>query len=324
MEASSIVSLVIWGVAGLFVLVFAALTLAKTFFTTDQQTVRMVRRFGKFKHVSEAGLGIKAPWLDDVSEPLSLRTLQHNVRVETITKDKVSLHLTVSVQYQVLQGRAYDAFYKLQNPTSQIESYVFDAVRARVPEMDLDQVFQNKGEIANAVENELKKDMEDFGYGISKALVTEVDPDPKVKAAMNDINTAQREQIAANARGEAQKILTIKAAEAEAEKKKLQGQGVANERTAIAQGIRESASLLKEALGEGIDAQHVMDILMMTQAYDALRDIGANSRTNVVFLPNTAGGLHDLVTATMSSMTAANQLAKDNSKPVDSDKASKQ
>lgn len=283
-----------------FIFLLAIITvfiLLSAIFPVEQQTVRIVTRFGKFLYVASAGLNFKVPIIDNTSGPLSLRTAQHPVDVDTITADKVSVRLQISVQAQVIPEKAFDAFYKLDNPTAQIESYVFDAVRSTVPEMILDQVFQNKGQIANAVQTELQQDMSQFGYSILKVLVTEITPDAKVVAAMNDINAAQREQTAAQARGEADKILVIKRAEAEAEQKKLRGEGVAAERTAIARGISQSASLIREALGEGLEPQHIMDILLTTQGYDAMRDVGGNAKATVVFMPNSARGLQELLSA---------------------------
>lgn len=276
--------------------IFGLVVLFSSFFTVDTQTVRMVTRFGKFKRVATDGLNFKVPFIEAASAPLSLRTEQHNVKVDSITKDKVSVTLTISVQSQVIPAGAFDAFYKLGNPTAQIESYVFDAVRGTVPEMDLDQVFQNKGQIAAAVQGELTTDMTQFGYQILKALVTEVEPDAKVVAAMNDINAAQREQVAATARGEAAKTLAVKAAEAEKETKRLRGEGVAAEREAIAKGIKDSAAQIKDALGD-VGSDEIMRILLTTQGYDAMRDIAGNAKATVVFVPNSAHGLQELLSA---------------------------
>lgn len=293
-------------VLGIVVLV----ALFSCFFTVDTQTVRMVTRFGKFRRVATDGLNFKLPFIEAASKPLSLRTEQHNVKVDSITKDKVSVTLTISVQSQVIPANAFDAYYKLGNPTAQIESYVFDAVRGTVPEMDLDEVFQNKGHIAQAVQGELTSDMQQFGYQILKALVTEVEPDKKVVDAMNDINAAQREQVAANARGEAAKTLAVKAAEAEKETKRLRGEGVAAEREAIAKGIKESATQIRDALGQDVDSEEIMRILLTTQGYDAMRDIAANAKATVVFVPNSASGLQDLLSAQIAGREVSNHAGK--------------
>ncbi len=263
-------------------------------FTVEQQTVRMITRFGKYRRTASSGLNFKWPLIEAKSRPLSLRTEQHVVQVESITKDKVTVTLKISVQSQVIPASASDAFYRLADPVQQIESYVFDAVRSKVPEMNLDDVFQNKGEIANAAEKELREDMAAYGFQIQKALVTEITPDAKVVAAMNDINAASREQIAAQARGEASKILVIKQAEAEAEQKKLRGQGVANEREAIALGIRNSLETLKAS---GVPPAEVLRILMTAQGFDAMRDMAASGKSTIIFAPNSPDGFAKLFTA---------------------------
>jgi regulator of protease activity HflC (stomatin/prohibitin superfamily) len=280
---------------GILILLFIVLsTLFSNCFTVEQQTVRMITRFGKYQRTANTGLNFKWPFIEAKSRPLSLRTEQHVVQVESITKDKVTVMLKISVQSQVIPANAAEAFYKLADPVQQIESYVFDAVRSKVPEMNLDDVFQNKGEIADAVEKELREDMAAYGFQIQKALVTEVTPDAKVVAAMNDINAASREQIAAQARGEASKILVIKQAEAEAEQKKLRGQGVANEREAIAQGIKNSLETLQ---GAGVPPMEVLRILMTAQGFDAMRDMAASGKSTIIFAPNSPDGFTKLFSA---------------------------
>ena len=285
------------GGLGILLLVILCIVFANCF-TVDQQTVRMITRFGKYRRTAATGLNFKWPFIEAKSKALSLRTEQHVVQVESITKDKVTVMLKISVQSQVIPTNAYEAFYKLANPVQQIESYVFDAVRSKVPEMNLDDVFQNKGEIANAVERELREDMAAYGFQIQKALVTEITPDAKVVAAMNDINAASREQIAAQARGEASKILVIKQAEAEAEQKKLRGQGVANEREAIAMGIRNSLETLKAT---GVPAAEVLRILMTAQGFDAMRDMAASGKSTIIFAPNSPDGFAKLFTAVVGA-----------------------
>ena len=212
------------------------------FFIVTQQTAAIVERFGKFKRVANAGLNWRIPLIDRVAGRLSLRVRQLDVRVETKTKDNVFLFVIVSVQYYVIPEKIVDAFYKLQNPEAQITSYVYDVVRARVPGIKLDDVFETKDDIAQAVKLELEQIMDDFGYGIVKTLVTDIDPDANVKASMNQLNAAQRQRVAAVEEAEAEKIRVVKAAEAEAESKALQGKGIADQRTAIVRGLEESVS----------------------------------------------------------------------------------
>lgn len=284
---------IILSVLGFFALIVLLVAAFGTFFTVKQQTLAAVERFGKFKRIARAGLGIKIPLIDSASNRLSLRVQELAVPVETITKDKVSVKVEVTIQYQVLEARAEQAFYRLSNPAGQITSYVFDQVRAEVPAIDLDDVFTNKEEIAGSVKEELAASMDDFGYQIINVQVTDVDPDPKVKASMNEINAARRERVAAEERGEAEKILKVKAAEAEAESKALQGKGIADQRKAIVDGLRESVSEFQDAV-PGATAADVMSLVMMTQHFDTMQAIGADARTKAIFVPYAPGAVADL------------------------------
>ena len=273
-------------------------------FTVSQQTAAVIERFGKFSSIAQPGLNFKIPWIDYVVGVVNLRVQQLDVRVETKTEDNVFVHVIVAVQYYVLPDRVYEAFYKLENAERQITSFVFDAVRARVPKIKLDDVFEKKDEIADVVSNELTSVMHQFGYGIVKALVTDIDPDAKVKMAMNEINTATRERVAASERGEAERILMVKRAQAEAETKALQGRGIADQRRAIVEGLRESVEQFQNSI-EGAKAQDVMSLVLMTQFFDTLKDIGANSRSNTLFVPHSPGGMTEiyqqLLTAIMNN-----------------------
>ena len=202
-------------------------------FVVQQQTAAVVQAFGKFARVAGPGLHFKTPFVEVVAGTVNLRVRQLDVEVETKTQDNVFVKVLVSVQYFVLPDKIYEAFYKLQSPERQITSFVFDVVRARVPKIKLDDVFEKKDDIADAVKTELQQVMDDFGYDILKALVTDIDPDHKVKEAMNEINAAQRLRVAATEKGEAEKVLKVKAAEAEAEAKALSGKGIADQRRAI-------------------------------------------------------------------------------------------
>lgn len=261
-------------------------------FTIEQQTIGVVQRFGKFLKLANPGLNFKLPIIDQVVHEVSLRVEQLDVDVETKTQDDVTVHIKTSVQYKVLAADVHDAYYKLSDHKPQIEAYVYDAVRSKAPNMLLDQVFENKDVIADAVKSELTDAMKEFGYTIVKALVTDVDPDEKVKKAMNDINAAQRHQTAAKAKGEADKILVVKAAEAEAESKALQGKGIAEERKAIARGLVESADILKAAGGQ-VDGREAMQTLLLVQYLDTISDIGKSSGSRIVFMDPSPGGLHN-------------------------------
>lgn len=279
-----------WIVLGIVV---ALIIIFSAAFTVQQQTVAVIQRFGKFKKMSHSGLNFKLPLIDYIAGHISLRINQLDVKIETKTEDNVFVHVTISVQYQVLPEKLYDAFYKLINPKEQISSYVFDIVRAQVPKLKLDNVFENKDEIANAVNLELSQAMSDFGYQIIKSLVTDIEPDAQVKAAMNEINAAQRLRVAAQERGEAEKILIVKKAEAESESKKLQGEGIANQRRAIINGLKESVDDFQKSI-QGSTSHDVINLVMVTQYFDTLKDIGASSKTNAVFIPHSPGAVADL------------------------------
>ena len=276
-------------------------------YTVKQQNCAVIERFGKFNRISKSGLHFKIPLIDRISNKISLKIKQLNVSVETKTKDNVFVDLVVAVQYKVLPNKVYEACYMLQDPEQQINAFVFDLVRAQVPLLDLDDVFAKKDDIANAVKKELDSQMEEFGYGIIKALVTDVNPDANVKSAMNEINTAQRLRIAATEKGEAEKIMKIKRAEAEAESSVLHGKGIAGQRQAIIEGMGESIEEFVKQI-PGTDASRVMDMVLMIQYIDTLKEIGGNSKSNVVFVPHTPGNVKDLSTQIQETVFSAQKL----------------
>lgn len=239
------------------------------------------------------GLNFKLPWVEQVVAKVDLRVQQLDVKMETKTKDNVFVQIPVSVQYHVLADRVVEAYYKLSDPREQIGSFVFNVILGHVPKMNLDEAFERQNDIALVVKQELDGVMEGFGYSIVKALVTDILPDPKVKAAMNDINAARREQEAANARGEADKILKMKQAEAEAMSKQLQGEGIANQRKAIIDGLRESVELFKAGV-EGTTAHDVVTLVLLTQYFDTLKDIGAAGHSNTILMPHSPGSLTEV------------------------------
>jgi regulator of protease activity HflC (stomatin/prohibitin superfamily) len=288
------------------VLVFLGLiVLFASFFTVKQATAAIVERLGKFQSVRHAGLHLKIPFLDQIAKRVNLRIQQLDVMIDTKTLDNVFLKMKVSVQYQVIKEQVADAFYKLENPENQITSYVFDVVRAEVPKLKLDDVFVRKDDIAIAVKGELQEAMQSYGYDIIKALVTDIDPDDQVKHAMNRINAAEREKTAAEYESEAQKIRIVAVAKAEAESKKLQGQGIADQRREIAKGLEESVKMLNEA---GINAQEASALIVVTQHYDTLHSIGANNRSNLVLLPNSPNAANSMLNDLITAMTSANKL----------------
>ena len=257
-----------------------------SFFTVKQQRVAIIERFGKFTRVSRAGLRMKIPFIESIADFVNLKIQQLDVMIETKTKDNVFMTLTVSVQYRVLAKSANDAFYKLDNPKDQIRAYVFDVVRAEVPKMDIDEVFQNKDDIAVAVKTELTDTMKEFGYFIVKSLVTDIEPDKKVKDSMNEINAAKRFRMASEQKAEAERIIIIKNAEADAKSKELQGHGLAEKRKAIARGIKEAVEAVQQATPD-LASKEIITILLMSQFVETLKEIGKNSNTMMVpFTPN--------------------------------------
>lgn len=276
-------------------------------FVVKQQTTAVVERFGKFIAVRQPGLHIKIPLIDRISGRISLRVLQLDVIVETKTKDDVFVKLKVSVQYRVVPEKVYEAFYKLDFPQDQITSYVFDVVRAVVPKMKLDDVFEKKDEIAIAVKGELNDAMINYGYDIIKTLVTDIDPDSEVKTAMNRINAAERQKVAAQYEGDAARILIVEKAKAEAESKRLQGQGIADQRREIARGLEESVDVLNNV---GINSQEASALIVVTQHYDTLQSIGEETNSNLILLPNSPQAGSDMLNNMVASFTASNQIGE--------------
>ena len=287
------------GIGVLFLLAF--------FFIVKQQTASIVERFGRFQSIRHSGLQIKIPLVDRIAGRLSLKIQQLDVIVETKTLDDVFVRLKVSVQYKVIRDKVYDAFYKLDYPHDQITSYVFDVVRAEVPKMKLDDVFVKKDDIAIAVKSELNDAMLDYGYDIIKTLVTDIDPDAQVKAAMNRINAAEREKVAAQYEGDAARILIVEKAKAEAESKRLQGQGIADQRREIARGLEESVEVLNKV---GINSQEASALIVVTQHYDTLQAIGEETNSNLILLPNSPQAGSDMLNNMVASFTASNQIGE--------------
>lgn len=292
----------------IFLLFITLLLIFGTFFTVEQQTVAIVERFGRFTKVSGSGLNMKIPILDRVAGRVSLRVRQLDVKAETKTHDNVFVHVIVSVQYYVLPEKVYDAFYRLDEPSQQINAYVFDVVRARVPKINLDDLFEKKDEIAVAVKDELNETMTGFGFKILNALVTDIEPDQKVKDSMNEINAAQRLRVAATEKGEAERILKVKSAEADAQSKALQGKGIADQRRAIIEGLRESVEEFSSSI-KSSTAQEIMNLVLMTQYFDTLKEIGQNS--NTILIPHSPGGMNDISNELRNAMIQANEINKD-------------
>ncbi|PWH83914.1 SPFH domain-containing protein [Algibacter marinivivus] len=289
-------------------IIFIALfILISSFFVVKQQTAAIIERFGKFQSIRHSGLQIKIPLVDRIAGKLSLKIQQLDVIIETKTLDDVFVRLKVSVQYKVIREKVYDAFYKLDYPHDQITSYVFDVVRAEVPKMKLDDVFVKKDDIAIAVKAELNDAMQNYGYDIIKTLVTDIDPDAQVKEAMNRINASEREKIAAQFEGDAARILIVEKAKAEAESKRLQGQGIADQRREIARGLEESVEVLNKV---GINSQEASALIVVTQHYDTLQSIGQETNSNLILLPNSPQAGSQMLNDMVASFTASNQIGE--------------
>ena len=293
------------------------LLLMGTFFIVKQQTAAIIERFGRFTSVRQSGLHLKIPFIDRVSGRLSLKIQQLDVVVETKTKDDVFVKLKVSVQFQVIKTKVYDAFYKLDYPHDQITSYVFDVVRAEVPKMKLDSVFERKDDVAVAVKAELNDAMTEYGYDIVKTLVTDIDPDAQVKEAMNRINAAEREKVAAQFEGDAARILIVEKAKAEAESKRLQGQGIADQRREIARGLEDSVKVLNNV---DINSQEASALIVVTQHYDTLQSVGAESNSNLILLPNSPQAGSEMLNNMVASFTASNQIGEEMKKATEREK----
>nr|WP_321221320.1 SPFH domain-containing protein [uncultured Psychroserpens sp.] len=288
-------------------ILFALIILYSSFFVVKQQTAAIIERFGKFHSIRQSGLKMKIPLVDKIAGKLSLKIQQLDVIIETKTLDDVFVRIKVSVQYRVISSKVYDAFYKLDYPHDQITSYVFDVVRAEVPKMKLDDVFVKKDDIALAVKAELNDAMSDYGFDIIKTLVTDIDPDAQVKAAMNRINAADREKTAAQFEGDAARILIVEKAKAEAESKRLQGQGIADQRREIARGLEESVEVLNKV---GINSQEASALIVVTQHYDTLQSIGQETNSNLILLPNSPQAGSQMLNDMVASFTASNQIGE--------------
>jgi len=287
-------------VIGLFILI-------SSIFIVKQKTAAIIERFGKFQSIRHSGFQMKIPFVDKIAGKLSLKIQQLDVIIETKTLDDVFVRLKVSVQYRVIRNKVYDAFYQLDYPHEQITSYVFDVVRAEVPKMKLDDVFVKKDDIALAVKAELNDAMLEYGFDIIKTLVTDIDPDAQVKEAMNRINAADREKTAAQFEGDAARILIVEKAKAEAESKRLQGQGIADQRREIARGLEESVDVLNRV---GINSQEASALIVVTQHYDTLQSIGQETNSNLILLPNSPQAGSQMLNDMVASFTASNQIGE--------------
>ena len=288
---------------------FALTVVLGSYFTVQQQSRAIVERFGKYVRTADPGLNFKIPYIESIIQRVSLRVQQLLVEVDTKTLDNVFVKISVAVQYRVVEGSEADSFYKLQDHVQQISSYVLDVVRAKVPKMSLDEVFEKKDDIGSAVKGELDVSMKIYGFEIPNALVTDVNPADNVKAAMNEIQTQQRLQVAAAAKGEANKILVVKNAEAEAESKRLQGEGIAKQRRAIVDGLRESIAAFTDKVSS-VNEHEVLNLVLLTQYFDTLKEIGISSGSKVILTPHAPGGMTDISDQLRAAIIQGNEAVQ--------------
>ncbi|ASG68986.1 SPFH domain-containing protein [Francisella halioticida] len=274
----------------------------------ETQSVNIIERFGKFVRIQKAGLNFRIPFIERVAGKVSLRVQQLDIIAETKTRDNVFVHIKVSVQFLVEESRAVDAFYKLTNARDQMESYVFDVIRSSLPRMSLDESFENKDAIALDIKKELSEEMSTYGYTIIKSLVVDINPEENVKRSMNEINAAQRQLEATKAKAEAEKLIKIKEAEGQKESMKLLGEGIAEQRKAIARGLRVSLEDVKEGAGDDISSEYISSLVMMYQYLDTLENMTKSSKSNVIFTPNSPKGFNNLTSEMISALSVTKDV----------------
>ncbi|WFA76828.1 SPFH domain-containing protein [Streptococcus suis] len=287
----------------LFFVLIALILIASGLYVVKQQTVAIIERFGKYQKTSTSGINLKIPFgVDVIAARIQLRMLQSEIVVETKTQDNVFVTMNVATQYRVNENNVTDAYYKLMHPEAQIKSYIEDALRSSVPKLTLDELFEKKDEIALEVQKQVAEEMSTYGYVIVKTLITKVEPDAEVKQSMNEINAAQRKRVAAQELAEADKIKIVTAAEAEAEKDRLHGVGIAQQRKAIVDGLADSIRELKES-NVSLSEEQIMSILLTNQYLDTLNNF-AQGGNQTIFLPGNPEGVEDIRTQILSSLRA--------------------
>ena len=292
---------------------FIAFLIFKSIMIIPERQSWVIQRLGKFNRISLPGLKLKIPFIEDIASKENLKIQQLDVDVETKTLDDVFVILKISVQYRIISDKVYEAFYELDDPHDQIASYIFDEVRAEVPKLGLDDVFGKKDDIALAVRENISQQMEQYGYKIVKTLITDINPDELVKASMNKINAATRDKEAAFQEAEGEKIRIVKKAEAEADSKRLSGEGIAAQRLEIVRGFKESVEDFQKAL-QDVDPQEIMQFVLMTQYFDTLTAIGANENNNTVLVPHSPGGMKDFQQQIIEGTFVGKELAKNQRK----------
>ncbi|MBK2019783.1 SPFH domain-containing protein [Francisella philomiragia] len=292
----------------IFLVIISIFLLAFSISIVETQSVNIIERFGKFVRIQRAGLNFRIPFIERIAGRVSLRVQQLDIVAETKTKDNVFVHMKVSVQFLVEESKAVDAFYKLTNARAQMESYVFDVIRSSLPRMSLDESFENKDAIALDIKKELSEEMSTYGYTIIKSLVVDINPEENVKRSMNEINAAQRQLEATKAKAEAEKLIKIKEAEGQKESMKLLGEGIAEQRKAIARGLRVSIEDVKEGTGGNISSEYISSLVMMYQYLDTLENMTKSGKSNVIFTPNSPKGFNNLTSEMISALSAVKDM----------------
>ncbi|MBK2025613.1 SPFH domain-containing protein [Francisella philomiragia] len=292
----------------IFLVIISIFLLAFSISIVETQSVNIIERFGKFVRIQRAGLNFRIPFIERIAGRVSLRVQQLDIVAETKTRDNVFVHMKVSVQFLVEESKAVDAFYKLTNARAQMESYVFDVIRSSLPRMSLDESFENKDAIALDIKKELSEEMSTYGYTIIKSLVVDINPEENVKRSMNEINAAQRQLEATKAKAEAEKLIKIKEAEGQKESMKLLGEGIAEQRKAIARGLRVSIEDVKEGTGGNISSEYISSLVMMYQYLDTLENMTKSGKSNVIFTPNSPKGFNNLTSEMISALSAVKDI----------------
>ncbi|MBK2004471.1 SPFH domain-containing protein [Francisella orientalis] len=292
----------------IFLVIISIFLLAFSISIVETQSVNIIERFGKFVRIQRAGLNFRIPFIERIAGRVSLRVQQLDIVAETKTRDNVFVHMKVSVQFLVEESKAVDAFYKLTNARAQMESYVFDVIRSSLPRMSLDESFENKDAIALDIKKELSEEMSTYGYTIIKSLVVDINPEENVKRSMNEINAAQRQLEATKAKAEAEKLIKIKEAEGQKESMKLLGEGIAEQRKAIARGLRVSIEDVKEGTGGNISSEYISSLVMMYQYLDTLENMTKSGKSNVIFTPNSPKGFNNLTSEMIGALSAVKDM----------------
>lgn len=279
---------------------------AASVFIVPQQQAYIVERFGKFQSVMFAGIHMRIPFVDRIAMKTNMRVSQLNVKLETKTLDNVFVTVVASTQFRVNPENVATAYYELRDPAGQLRSYMEDALRSAIPALTLDDAFARKDDVAADVQKTVGNEMSRFGFTVVKTLITAIDPSPQVKHAMDSINAAQREKEATRQRAEAQRIQIETQAAAEAEKTRLQGEGQANYRREIANGIVDQ---IKSLQAVGMNIGDVNNVVLFNQYLDVMRSLAESDNAKTVVLPaSTPGGYQELYEQTTKAMLTANEV----------------